>query len=343
MSAAVPVVLGLDIGGTRSRALVADLTGRCLGVGEAGGGNPNSHPPAEAVEQVATAARAALSGFDPAGVHTAVLGMAGISKLADPSVADLLGRAWTSIGLTCPVRKVGDAEVAFAAGTASPSGTVLIAGTGAVGARIDRHQVTATADGYGWLLGDEGSAFWLGREAVRAALRALDRHGRPGDGLAAAVLSELLTPVDQDTPARVLRARMIAAVNSAPPVLLSRLAPLVTTAARNGDEAGLDIVHRAALLLTDTAQATRSPEEATPVVLAGSLVPADNPVGAALRYELGARGIGPVRTAGPGAAGAAWLAVVDLLGDRDLLGEDQDADDELHARLLTAAGTSTSS
>src|SRR5437016_2590968 len=68
------LVLGLDIGGTTSRALVGDLSGRTLGTGEAGGGNPNSHPPEQAARQVADAARAALSGVDPSHVRGGVLG-----------------------------------------------------------------------------------------------------------------------------------------------------------------------------------------------------------------------------------------------------------------------------
>lgn len=324
------LVLGLDIGGTSSRALVADLAGRVLGTGRAGGGNPNSHPPEHAVEQISTAVREALAPVAADQVRLGVLGMAGSSKMTDPAMGALFEGSWERLGLTCPMRVLSDAEVAFAAGTPAPSGTVLIAGTGAVAARIDQHRLVATSGGYGWLLGDEGSSFWLGREAVREALRTLDHRGHRGE-LVSSVLAELLRGEQQtgaQQPANVLRDRLITAVNAAPPIQLAALAPLVTAAALGGDKNALDIVRRAAGLLADTAQATRTPGDAAPVVLAGGLVGAGNPLGDALRTELASRTPAEVHLAGPGAGGAAWLAAAELRGT---------ADPELHAHYLRSA------
>ncbi|GAA2824621.1 hypothetical protein GCM10020220_011490 [Nonomuraea rubra] len=72
-----------------------------------------------------------------------------------------------------PVASVGDDVTAFAAGTAVASGSVLISGTGAIAAKIIDHRAVATADGFGWQLGDEGSAFCSARAAARA------HHPRP--------------------------------------------------------------------------------------------------------------------------------------------------------------------
>ncbi|MER6993469.1 BadF/BadG/BcrA/BcrD ATPase family protein [Saccharopolyspora hirsuta] len=317
MSDATAVVLGLDVGGTSSRALVSDLSGHVLGRGEAAGGNPNSHPADEAVRQIAAATRTALREVDPARVRAAVVGMAGVSKMADPQFRELFEREWAGSGLTCAVRPISDCEVAFAAGSPEPSGTVLIAGTGAIAARIEQHRLTRTAGGYGWLLGDEGSAYWLGREAVRAALNALDR-GEPLHGLTAAVREALLPDVPDAG-----RKQLITAVNAAPPIRLAELAPLVTKAS---DPTATAIVERAARVLADTAEETRAPDDATPIVLAGGLVAPENPVGEALRAELAARGFPAPNTAGPGAAGAAWLAALDLTPDPTAL----------HRRLLPA-------
>ncbi len=301
-------VLGLDVGGTSSRAVVTDLSGRTLGSGQAAGGNPNSHPPQQAAEQIALAARAALSGLEPDAVRAGVLGMAGVSKMSDAEVAALFERTWSSLGLCCPMRVVSDSEVAFASGTPAPAGTVLIAGTGSIAGRVEQHRLVATAGGYGWLLGDEGSAFWLGREAVRETLR----HATP-DALATRVLDELLDNSD-DTP-EVRRNRVISAVNAAPPIQLAALAPLVTSAALSDVPSAVDIVARAARLLADTAEEARQAGERSPIVLAGGLVAEGNPVGTALRAELAARGQPEPRTAGPGAPGAAWLAARELLDD----------------------------
>ncbi|WP_243791328.1 N-acetylglucosamine kinase [Saccharopolyspora gloriosae] len=301
-------VLGLDIGGTSSRAQVGDLDGRLVGAGAAGGGNPNSHPPEDAAAQVTAAARAALGELDGRSVRSAVLGMAGVSAMTDPRVAGLFEQGWNSLGLNCPVRVVSDCEVAFAAGTSAATGTVLIAGTGAIAARIEDHRETASAGGHGWLLGDEGSAFWLGREAVRHALRTLDLGAVPDAGLARSVLLTVLDEVPADEPVRV-RKRLITAVNGAPPIRLAELAPLVTAACADDDPAGSGIVDRAAVELADTAVRAR---DSGPIVLAGGLTAEGNPVGTALRAELGARLPGtPLHLAGPGAAGAAWLAALD--------------------------------
>ena len=317
------LVLGLDVGGTSSRAVVADLRGRTLGIGEAGGGNPNSHPPEQAVGQVRAAAHDALAGIATSQVRAGVLGMAGVSKMSDPVVAELFDTMWAELGLTCPMTVVSDCEVAFAAGTPAESGTVVIAGTGAVAARISQHRLASTVGGYGWLLGDEGSAFWLGREAVRESLRALDRReSEPGE-LVSSVFSTLLA--EPGAPGDELRKHLITAVNAAPPIQLAELAPLVTTASRAGDKTAIDIVRRAAALLAETALATRNPGDTTPIVLAGSLAAAGNPIGDALRAELTARSIAEIRTAGPGASGAAWLAALDVVSAPA---------DDLHAKYL---------
>ncbi|QIZ35641.1 N-acetylglucosamine kinase [Saccharopolyspora sp. ASAGF58] len=312
------LVLGMDIGGTTSRALVSDLSGRVLGRGEAAGGNPNSHPADQAMRQIADAARSALAEIDPAAVRNCVIGMAGVSKMADPEFSALFDHTWSRLGLHCARRAISDSEVAFAAGTPEPGGTVLIAGTGAIAARIEQHRMVATIGGHGWLLGDEGSAFWLGREAVRAALRALDRD-EPLQGLTAAVRDRLL-PNAPDAPA-AQRKQLISTVNAAPPIRLAELAPLVTAAA---DETAADIVLRAARALADTAAATRTHGETRTIVLAGGLMAPGNPVREALRGTLSKRGFQDQRTAGPGEAGAAWLAALDLTA----------APETLHKRLL---------
>src|SRR5690606_20877982 len=120
-----------------------------------------------------------------------------------------------------------------AAGTPEPTGTVIIAGTGSIAARIEENRQVATAGGHGWLLGDEGSAFWLGREAVRTTLHALDRR-EPLDGLTDSVVATVLDTAPADDP-HTTRRRLIAAVGGAAPIRLAEIAPLVTSAASSGD------------------------------------------------------------------------------------------------------------
>lgn len=290
------VAVGVDGGGTTTRAVAVDATGAVVGRGTSGGANPNSHPPEVAAANVGEAIAAAAGGRP---VGACVLGMAGTSKLAnDPAVAGLFHAAFAGAGLTGPPVVVTDAEVAFVAGTDAEAGTVVISGTGSIAMRIEGRRRAATAGGFGWLLGDEGSAFWLGREAVRTTLRALQAGVAPGP-LAEAVLAA--AGVSDFGP-------LITACNAAPPIRLAAYAPLVT--AHVDDPVAADIVERAALALCAEAEAAWVEG---PVVLAGSVAAPDNPIGARLRELLAAH---TVETATDNAAGAAWLAGLTAFGEQ---------------------------
>ena len=301
------LVLGGDIGGTSTRILVADATGTVRGRGVAGGGNPVSHPDS-AADAFAQALRAALAGTDRTEVRGAVIGVAGGLALREVPVREPFNQAWSDAGLRCSPRYVSDLEVAFAAGTAEPDGTVLIAGTGAVAGTVRDHALVQTSDGHGWLLGDDGSGFWLGREAARAALRSLELTEPPGP-LVTSVFREMGVPaatMERDE----RRAHLIRELYDRPPVWLAELAPLVTAAAADGDLVAVRIVERAATELVETVGRLRGADDQTPIVLAGSLTRADSPLGARLRRLVEARFAGDRLTAYDGAAGAAWLALV---------------------------------
>jgi glucosamine kinase len=312
------LVIGGDLGGTSTRILVVGTDGRECGRSVTGGGNPISHP-AGAAAALAGALEAALAGVDPGRVQASVIGVAGGSALRTPPVAARFGKVWADAGLTCDPGWAPDLEVAFAAGTPEPDGSVLVAGTGATAGAVTGRRLTRTADGHGWLLGDDGSGFWLGREAVRAALRALDA-GEPPGPLVGAVLRELAGVETADQLALAgdrrgadrCRARVIQAVNSRPGVQLSALAPLVSAAYREGDPEARSIVERAGAALLTTLGRIRGQDETTPIVLAGGLTSDTTPVGATLRALLPDRFAGPVRPAHTGAGGAAWLALAAL-------------------------------
>ncbi|MEU7862562.1 BadF/BadG/BcrA/BcrD ATPase family protein [Nonomuraea sp. NPDC049141] len=185
------LVLGVDAGGTASRAALFTLAGTRVGYGVAGGANAVALGFPTACANLATAVRRALTSADGvltsggALVRAVVVGMAGNAAMRQAVVERVLGGP-AGNGVQGPaihlpvdmIRTLGDVVTAFAAGTASPSGTVLISGTGAIAAKITDHVQVAAADGYGWQLGDEGSAFWLGRAAARATIRALNASAR---------------------------------------------------------------------------------------------------------------------------------------------------------------------
>ncbi|MEV0384215.1 BadF/BadG/BcrA/BcrD ATPase family protein [Nonomuraea sp. NPDC050643] len=287
------LVLGVDAGGTSSRAALFTLEGDLVRRGHAGGANPGALGLERAAAHLATAVGAALAEVALPQVRAIVVGLAGSPELC----AELAGRVFGAR----PVRTVGDVVTAFAAGTASPSGTVLISGTGAIAAKITGHEPTATADGYGWQLGDEGSAFWLGRAAARATIRALD--AKTDGALAGLVVRRLLPEGAGDDPV----ARLAAAVQARPPLALAELAPLVSRAARDGDPVARAIVAQAAERLARTARAVHEP--GLPTVLAGSVLTAEGPVRDAVQGLVEGASV-----AGDAAGAAAWLAARPLLG-----------------------------
>ncbi|OXM46939.1 N-acetylglucosamine kinase [Amycolatopsis alba] len=308
-------VIGVDAGGTSTRAIAVDASGVVLGTGRAGGANPNSHPPSEAAARIASAITGALGGLDPAETAACVVGMAGVSKLSDPAIAGIFETAWRDLGIS-PVRTVPDPEVAYASATSAPDGSVLVAGTGSIACRVRGRRVVSTAGGYGWLLGDEGSAYWLGREAVRSTLDVLSRGGEPGP-LARAVLAEALGPsvmdsVDSPGDRATLWRALITSANSEAPIRLAGFAPFVSEADREGDPAAGRITDDAAALLVTNVMAARDPGETTPIVLVGSVLSPDGPVGAKVRAELAGY---EVLTSTDGVLGAAWLAAVDAYGE----------------------------
>lgn len=178
----VTMLLGVDAGGTSTRAVVVDESGRCLGYGTAGGGNPIARGPVQAgraiIEAATGAVRAArAASHDPDGVQLsgpAVLAMAGASAFFLPGVmtSDL-----RTIGDFDRVEVMSDVLGTFCSGTPKDSGYTLVAGTGTAAVRVEHGEIAATVDGLGWLLGDAGSGFWIGQRVVRAALAALTDHG----------------------------------------------------------------------------------------------------------------------------------------------------------------------
>ncbi|MBQ1026031.1 N-acetylmuramic acid 6-phosphate etherase [Micromonospora sp. C95] len=303
-----PLVVGLDCGGSGTRCVVATVGGRIIGRGEAGGANPWSAAAPHAA--IAAALRTALADTDPRRVVRAVAGMAGAGPAGRPAATAALWSAWRDVGLTCPVDLRTDLELAFVSATAHTGGLVLVAGTGAAAAAVRQLRLVRRCDGHGWFLGDDGSAVWLGRAAVRAVLAALDGRA-PETALTAAVSGALgITSGDGAD----LRQTLVARISPSPSAVLASLAPVVATAATSGDEVAAGIAADAAdrLLQALATVAPDGPARAPTVVLAGSVLLAPGPVGTAVQRGVRERyGVGPT-TADDPALGAARLAAAQV-------------------------------
>jgi glucosamine kinase len=153
-----------------------------------------------------------------------------------------------------------DTDAALAGAFRGGPGVVVIAGTGSGAAGRDPAGRTTRVGGHGYLLGDEGGGYWVGREAVRAALRAADGTGPPTaldavvraafGGLAEAEVAVHEHPTDR--------------------ALLARLLPSVAALA-GGDAEARRIVAAAAAHLVDLAAAARARLGPLPVAITGGV------------------------------------------------------------------------
>lgn len=286
-------VIGVDAGATSTRVAVHGFDGSRVGYGKAGGGNPSAHGLDKAAAAVAAALGDALAGLDPASITASVVGVAGKAEALVPVFCKL----WAEHGISHEPRVTGDVPIAYAAGTAEPTGTLLLSGTGATAARIVERELEVLADGLGWLLGDQGSGFWIGRAAAKAAVHTIDRGEERGH-LVDLVVAHFIG-ADDDGAARDQVDRIVR-LAQADHMRLAALSVVVSRAAEDGDPVALDIVARAARHLADTVTRVHT---GGPIVVAGSVLTNDGPVRRAVQDLLG-----PVTTAGDGAGAAAWLA-----------------------------------
>ncbi|MEV6924351.1 BadF/BadG/BcrA/BcrD ATPase family protein, partial [Dactylosporangium sp. NPDC051485] len=169
-----PLVIGVDAGATTTRCVVGDLNGNILARSIAGGANQNSSaaPPGESLGR---ALAGAIGGLDRARVAGGVIGAAGAGAGGRVAAQDAARGAWAAAGLGGQVHAVTDLEVAFAAGTPSSDGLLLLSGTGAVAAAFAGGALTRRCDGYGWLRVHPRPA-GRARPAVPLRLRRRHRH-----------------------------------------------------------------------------------------------------------------------------------------------------------------------
>ncbi|WP_163508877.1 N-acetylglucosamine kinase [Fodinicola acaciae] len=282
------MALGLDSGGTSTRCVITTLDGRPLGRGRGpGASTQSSADPAGALSGTITAALADAD-VPASAVVTAVVGMAGAGSGRRPAALAALADAARRSGLPRTPELVTDLETSYAAGTAAERGLLLISGTGAITAWLEDGVVRHRADGYGWLLGDAGSAVWQGRRAVEAVLAGLDGRG-PKTALTTPVISALTgnEPDDALGPDEQAQ-RVLAAVYAAAPAELGRAAPAVRDLA-DSDEIAASICADAvsALMLAVEAVLRRAGSPSVPaVVLGGSVLTTDGPVADGVRARL---------------------------------------------------------
>jgi glucosamine kinase len=261
-------LVAVDAGGTSTRTVVVDAAGQCLGYAVAGGGNPIAVGPETAAASVAESVTEALRRAEVPStrIRLVVLAMAGAGST---SVATEIRGRLAGIGVDAPQVFESDLLATYFSGTPQPNGYAVIAGTGAGAIRVEDGRQVAVADALGWLLGDEGSGFWIGRRVVRAVLADLDGRG-PSTGLTSLMLARVGISAPSEAGDREPIKALVRALYAGPPVRLADYAGLVFQV--DGDRTADRILDDAAAALARTLTAVRSPTVSGPVVLGGGIL-----------------------------------------------------------------------
>lgn len=253
-------LVGIDGGGSGTRARLADAQGRVLGSGRAGpsalgqGVAQAWHHIGQAVDAAFAAAGLARA---PEGDIALGLGLAGLERPArrDEFIAADPGFACCAV--------FSDAQTTLRGAFGSGAGIVVAVGTGSIGLARARDGSQRRVGGWGFPAGDEGSGAWMGLRAMHVAQAALDGR-EPAGPLAREVWR--LAGGDADA--------LLRWCENAGQHAYAQLAPAVFAAARDGDPAAAALLDAAAGEIADHVTAlSRGPgaDDDLPLVLAGGI------------------------------------------------------------------------
>lgn len=248
-------VIGLDIGGTKTRGVRFE-DGIPVRDQSAGSSNVQNVTREQAQANLAEL----FAGIGGGHVDEVYAGSGGIDTDEDAkALADLIAPHVPGARITV----VHDSRLLLAAGGAS-AGVAVIAGTGSAAWGRNSAGEEARAGGWGYLLGDEGSGYWLGREAVRHSLRRMNQGLEP-DALSKA----LLASCGVEEPGKLIAMFHDPGTGRR---YWAQQARLVVEAADAGDEVSIGLVNQAGRDLADLAsQAVRQLGLDGPVILGSGL------------------------------------------------------------------------
>lgn len=216
-------VVGVDGGGTGSRAMVLDAVGKELSLVQGPPALVHPSDPGGAAEGLAVTVRRAA---DEAGVTLPARALwAGLAGAGRAGTREAVEISLRSMELAGEVRVGMDVEGAHRDAFGAGAGVLLVLGTGSMAWGRDPEGMEIRVGGWGSLLGDEGSGYWLGLQGLRTVARASD--GREGATILSATILEALHLPDPQS--------LIPWTASAGKGEVAALAPLILEAAAQGD------------------------------------------------------------------------------------------------------------
>jgi N-acetylglucosamine kinase-like BadF-type ATPase len=282
-----PLFLGVDGGGTKTEFVCIDANGREVARATTGTTYHLEVGFQEAVERVRNGVTAICKALavEPTALDYSFFGLPayGEDAVIDPQLEEACGRILGHERYECG----NDMVCGWAGSLGCEDGINIVAGTGSIGYG-ERQGKAARAGGWGEVFSDEGSAYWI-------AIRGLATFARMSDGrMAKGALhghfkNALALDADVDVCAKVMGAGGMSRAE------IAGLAPLVSNAAEDGDEAAHQILIEAARELADIACAIRSAlgferDAAVPLSWSGSVLTQVEPVRTAFVDLLGRAG-----------------------------------------------------
>lgn len=307
------LILGADGGGSKTMGLLADSSGTVLARGRGDGSNQNvigiDNAARNLAELIATLARTADRPV--AEIGSVVLGLAGAGAGTDRQVLiEAIQARLRAMGLPrLPISIKSDGRIALEGAFDGGPGIVVVAGTGSVVMGKSPDGETISIGGWGRVIGDEGSGYFIGLEALKAVSREIDGRGEAGR-LRVSISSRFGLETRERITAAIYREKFD----------ISSIAPAVLDAAETGDQVALGILTRAAREFSPqvvTAVNRLGLEGGTGIVMIGGLIDHDTIYTRTLAAEI--RKSSPAidfraPLNGP-AHGALLLAMASLKGD----------------------------
>ncbi len=267
-----PLFIGIDGGASSLRVALVDDDLTPLSSLSTSAANPNVIGQRAAQAHIRSSLRQLLerAGRQASEIRAAGIGIAGASnRHSEQWLVETLGPVLPSSLIVAS----SDLEIALVGALAQRQGILILAGTGSAAFGIAPDGRQRQVGGWGYMLGDEGSSVWLGKELLRAIIRSSEGNGGMDRAeLHRRCLDELGLSQTRDLIAWLYRA------DEAPAQRLAGLAPFLLRTAADGNREALRIVNSAAYHLVGQVELIqRRPEfKDGPIAFAGGLLDNDN-------------------------------------------------------------------
>ncbi len=279
--------MGIDGGGSSLRIAITDSCAQVMHSLKTSAANPNLVGPYQAQKHIRAAIRACLRQADlkPRAIHSVAIGIAGAS--------DEHSREWLITTVEpalpdCLIVASSDLEIALVGALAKRHGFLLLAGTGSAAFGITPAGQRQQVGGWGYLLGDPGSSYWIGRQALK---QLLDCHDSLGLGARLstqdALFDSIMRALGIAKPRQIVDWLYRSA--SPPAARIAEIAKIVLDLAEDGDWRAINLLQAAAIQLARQAELLmrRLNYPGAEFAFAGGLLDKDNMLSVDLARRLG--------------------------------------------------------